>query len=209
MDSADRIRLAIITGWTLVWFGLGWGACHLYERPHEVAVTAHAQRDLGHGAIEAARIPEPPKPAQPVPAGAKPVSSFTATVAPTAPVKRKDVQLADQPAPPATSGPLVTTAAELKRCAGIMECPAVTVDGTVVQNRDGTTDLLLSANGQPIDGTYRTGAVIAVPAQHPWAAGLVYSNQGWGGFVDRDLGPLRLGVEAGQGYEAIHLGGRF
>lgn len=61
-----------------------------------------------------------------------------------------------------------------------------------------------------------TNVELPVPKEHPWAVGVTYTLtpiRGWGGFIDRDIGPFRFGVEAASvgntGTVAVRGGIRF
>ena len=227
LNPADRVRIGIIVIWSLCCFVIGWSGRSAWDRPAIVPVAAHAQIALGNGAVEAARAPGPIIPLQPVPAGAKPVSTFRAVVAQTTPVLRQGVRVvASQDAvkmsdkPDCLSNPQVTTQPEVSRCEALLQCPAVTVDGTLVTNRDGTPDLLLSANGAPITATYMPAPVISIKPRHLLGIGIsdgIGRAGGIGGVVtyDFDTLPITVGADvyntplgiSGRAFGVIHFRG--
>jgi hypothetical protein len=79
------------------------------------------------------------------------------------------------------------------------DCPACTVNLLTVEMKDGSHRVVAnSPDGTVISGIDIPLVPINTVRQHVWAAGVSRgTGQGaWGLFVDRDLGPLRLGGEA-------------
>lgn len=81
------------------------------------------------------------------------------------------------------------------------KCPPVTVDLSLVRNKDQTKRVIASSS----DGKVISGIDIpvedAIPLPEPklWAAGAAYSSKGnVGVWVDRDLGWMRLGTQVNQ-----------
>ena len=82
------------------------------------------------------------------------------------------------------------------------DCPPVTVDLSLVRMQDKTRRVIASSP----DGKILSGLDIPIetttpkiPRVPPWAVGVTISaDRKFGGFLDRDLGPFRLGVEAFQ-----------
>lgn len=81
------------------------------------------------------------------------------------------------------------------------DCPPVTVDLSLVRMPDKTRRVIASSP----DGKILSGIDVPIsvpgdsPARTPWAAGISFStDRRFGGFLDRDLGPFRIGVEAFQ-----------
>jgi hypothetical protein len=189
---------------------LTWMESERWHEPSRIASTPHPEKVLANNAVEAGRTNAPLQPLQPLPTTAAPTATFHITAAPTAPVLRPGViekpapapmvasgqGIAAAPAPEAASGP---TPAQVAACLRWLQCPATDIDGTLVHNKDGTADLYASAQGRPLHATYNVGTKgEAAPAEHPWAIGLVWGTGNLrGGFMDRDLGPLRLGAEVG------------
>lgn len=79
-------------------------------------------------------------------------------------------------------------------------CPPVDIDTTLVRLTDNTRRELLSSNGRIISATDTPVEAAAPYKELKWAAGISYNpfEKKWGGWVDRDFGPIRTGVEANQ-----------
>ena len=115
-------------------------------------------------------------PAQALPKGLKPLVVGQITVKPTA----RAQAAADAAAKP--------------------DCPPVTVDFTLARDKDGIQRIAASSkDGEVIGGFEVPVAPVLQLASRPWAAGAAYSSQkNIGAWVDRDIGRLRLGVQANQ-----------
>jgi hypothetical protein len=73
------------------------------------------------------------------------------------------------------------------------DCPLCSVDLTLVRMNDGSRRVVASST----TGEVVTGIDIPLLPADPnlkWAAGVSY-GQGWGGWLDRDIGRLRVGIE--------------
>jgi hypothetical protein len=82
-------------------------------------------------------------------------------------------------------------------------CAPVTVDLGLVRMPDRTRRVVATSRDGEILGGLDVPIDLAPARATRWAAGVTvaFTNTGqrhYGGFVDRDLGPLRLGVEVGQ-----------
>lgn len=93
-------------------------------------------------------------------------------------------------------------------------CPPVTVDMSLVKMPDNTRRVIASSP----DGDVVGGLDIPIepgkpPDEKKWAVGLtasVTSGMGFGVFVDRDMGPFRVGAEVNNIYstnQGVRLGG--
>lgn len=99
------------------------------------------------------------------------------------------------------------------------ECPVCKVDLTLVRMKDNTQRVIASSpTGVVLSGLDVPLSTILVQKEHPWAAGVSYGfvqnngNQEWGGWLDRDIGPLRAGIEVNHNvdWEArLKIGVRF
>lgn len=91
-------------------------------------------------------------------------------------------------------------------------CPPVTVDLSLVRMEDGTRRVVASSPDGKIIGAVHIPVEAAKPQpkQLKWAAGGLWNpaDRTYGGFLDRDLGPLRLGAEVYQVREPVTTGGR-
>lgn len=115
-------------------------------------------------------------------------------------IQPKPIPAPVQTAPPAPNPPMAEAkpAAPAPGCS----CSPVSVDLALVRMKDQTRRVLaLGANGEEIAGVDIPMDAISVPRALPWAAGVgaeaVVSNTArhYSAFVDRDLGPFRLGAE--------------
>jgi hypothetical protein len=74
-----------------------------------------------------------------------------------------------------------------------LECPLCSVDLTLIRMNDGGRRVLASsATGEIVTGV--DIPLLSVDPAQNWAAGVSY-GQGWGGWVDRDIGRFRVGIE--------------
>jgi len=81
------------------------------------------------------------------------------------------------------------------------KCPPIKVDLALVRNKDTTRRIVASSpDGEVIAGIdVPVEDAIPPPKDKLWAAGAAYStNQKYGGWVDRDIGPFRLGAQVNQ-----------
>jgi hypothetical protein len=82
------------------------------------------------------------------------------------------------------------------------DCPPVQVALSLVKMPDNTRHVVASSpNGQILSGIDIPIESPKIPRTLRWAIGGTYSYDGahrFGGFIDRDLGPFRLGVETFQ-----------
>lgn len=181
--------------------GLGWRLFTPAPAPIE---TPAAEIRQGDGSVVLERAPDPlAKPAHEIPRGGTVERQVSVTVRPT-PVRRPD--LTTPPAGSATVKPGIPTprdsAGEIIPpaipAADTVLCPDVTVDLSLVRMPDRTRRVIASARG----GTILGGLDIPVEPEpataraRPWAAGVVYdpNARSWGGFLDRDIGPFRVGA---------------
>lgn len=81
------------------------------------------------------------------------------------------------------------------------DCPPTTVDMTLVRAPDGSQRVITSSPDGPVIGGVDIPVVPAGAVRNlSWAAGVSYAPQhrGFGGWLDRDMGPFRVGVELTQ-----------
>lgn len=95
-------------------------------------------------------------------------------------------------------------------------CPVLDVDLTLVRLPDESRRVIASSpNGRIIGGVDIPVESARVYKELKWAAGVSYNplDRGFGGWLDRDLGPFRLGAELNQikdGFDArLKAGMRF
>lgn len=97
------------------------------------------------------------------------------------------------------------------------DCPICTVDLTLVRMPDDTRRVVASSpTGTVLGGLDMPLVPLNIDKAHPWAAGISRGTGGeaWGGWLDRDIGFLRIGVEANKtgigDYEGrLRIGVRF
>lgn len=105
-----------------------------------------------------------------------------------------------EPTPPRPPGNVQAEAAPAPPCS----CEDVTVDLGLIRMPDGTRRVTARARGGELLGGVDVPVISRAPARVArWAAGLTVSvdmsqRRALGAFVDRDLGPLRLGFEVSQ-----------
>lgn len=85
------------------------------------------------------------------------------------------------------------------------DCPPLTLDMTLARAPDGSQRVIASSpDGKVIGGLdVPVGPPAGVVRNLSWAAGASYApeHRGYGGWIDRDMGPFRLGVELNQDRE--------
>jgi hypothetical protein len=92
----------------------------------------------------------------------------------------------------------------------VLECPALTVRLDLIQQEEGRRVVASSPDGDIVGG-------IDIPIEkwikrneNKWAAGVTYdTDRKPGAFLDRDLGPFRVGVEADAEVVRVRAGIRF
>ena len=222
----DQIKLYLLGIYSLILLIAGWTGSTMYHAQKPIAITAHAQIALPAGSIEAARTTAP-GPAPVVLAGQKAQSTFTIVTkaekpvyghhppsAPTIPQfgggyppsklnTPSASSVSINPAPPTGED---TPPPDCTAYISHLECPAQTITGTIAKDDDGQPDLIVHGAQS---ATLNVIAPVFVPANHPWAVGLTKDSVRVGGFIDRDIGPIRAGIELEQGRVAARLGWRF
>ena len=185
-------------------------------RPVSIRETAAPARELPSGGLVVERAPEAPVPKDTTiaarEAGGELIRTISVTVQPN-------------PAPAPTASPVVTSAIPPVEAADPAAAPApgcscepVTVDLGLVRMPDRTHRVVATARG----GTILSAIDIPLePATfrraRPWAAGLSISydmsqRKAVGAWVDRDMGPFRVGLELSQrdgGTATLRAGVRF
>jgi hypothetical protein len=75
-------------------------------------------------------------------------------------------------------------------------CPPVAVDLTLLREKDGQTRVVASSpDGTVLAGVHVPFENVALPKQKPWTAGAIYTaDEEWGAFVQRDVGPVAVGL---------------
>lgn len=97
------------------------------------------------------------------------------------------------------------------------DCPVCSVDLTLVRMGDDTRRVVASSPTGVVIGALDVPIMpIEVEKHHPWAVGIsrATGEESWGVWLDRDIGPLRIGGEANKtgdnNYEArLRFGIRF
>ncbi len=176
----------ILAAGIAVGLGIGW---KLWSPKAPVVETYAPQVKQPDGSLVLERKPQADaKPAQQLPQGAKLERVVQVTVQPNQPPAN--------PVSPRPSGSDVLAPAETRP-----PCPPVRVDLSLVRMPDLTRRVIASSP----DGQVVGGVDIPVEAARPvrtlkWAAGGSWdpANKTYGGWLERDLGPLRLGADLHQ-----------
>lgn len=91
-------------------------------------------------------------------------------------------------------------------------CPPVTVDLSLIRMEDGTRRVVASSPDGQIVGAVHIPVEAAKPQPKvlKWSAGPSWNpaDRTYGAWVERDLGPMRLGVDLHQVREPLAAGGR-
>lgn len=131
--------------------------------------------------------------------GAIPVAA--AVPAGTKPVRTAEIRVKARPAVGSGAG---------------CSCDQVTVNTTLVRERDGAQRLVVSSpDGEVVDAVDSPLESLQIQRQTPWAAGATYGTGARTGmFLDRDVGPFRVGAEVdqagGEEWQArVRVGWRF
>jgi len=201
MMLSTRISIALSVG-----FFVGLLAGWLFYRPSEKPLESYAppvrQED---GSLMLERNPDAKPPAAPhaLPKGAKEERRVSVVVKPPkGRIMRPNVEFyfADVGTPPSDSQ--FVRAVKESLTADSCDCQPVTVDLSLVRMPDKTRRVVASSpTGQILSGIDIPIESPTIPRTLLWAIGGTYSFDGahrFGGFVDRDIGPFRLGVEAFQ-----------
>lgn len=99
-------------------------------------------------------------------------------------------------------------------CPAAKECPALTVRLDLVGEYDGRRVVASSPDGDIVGGIDIPVEKWVKRNENLWAAGITYGSdrtgaKAIGAFIDRDLGPFRIGIEADQDSARIRAGLRF
>lgn len=188
--------------------GLGWRLFTPAPAPIETPAPEVRQ---GDGSVVLERAPDPAaKPAHEIPRGGTVERQVSVTVRPT-PVRKPDLTTSPagspivKPAGPTPSpahhdeaGTPPVHRSDAGAQTDTIVCPDVTVDLSLVRMPDRTRRVIASARGGAILGglDIPVEPATATARARPWAAGVVYdpNARSLGGFLDRDLGPLRVGA---------------
>lgn len=189
------IAIGIITG-----VGGGWMLWRPKVAPPETYAAPVRQ---GDSSLVLERKPDPTaKPAQDIPKGGTVERVVQVTVQPK-PVPASSVRTTSPDVQPVAQSSTAPTLPEnpAKTGSDSLICPPVKVDLSLVRMKDQSRRVVASSpDGSIVGGVDIPVEPIVTAKVLKWAAGGLYDpiNRTWGGFVDRDLGPLRLGVEGVQ-----------
>lgn len=190
IDARWTERGVVLTVGAIVGMVLGW----ILWKPEIPPETYAPEKRQADGSLILERKPQPDaKPAHEIPKGAKLERIVKVQVKP-----RSDTPTAATGTP--GSGPVNV----------LPELPPVTVDLSLVRLPDQTRRVIVSSpNGEVIGGVD-----VPVEAARPvrslrWAAGGLWnpSDRTWGAWLQRDLGPAVLGVDAFQVRDPATAGG--
>ena len=199
MISGYQIRATLIE--VVIVAGLGFLIAWLIWRPRPVPPeTPAAAKVLPSGATELERRPENPMTA-PIPADIKQAVTELGHGAKLERAIEIKIQPKQPPPPPPVPGAPAACSAPAP-----LACPPVTLDLGLVRLPDRTQRVVARST----DGTLLGG--LDIPVQEPripwdpkWAAGAIYRPQdhAFGAFIERDLGPFRVGADLAQSHDGI------
>lgn len=197
----EPIHKALILIAVALGIAVGWMAHSPAKAVHESAAPAQRQADGSLVLARAEGTTTPPAAPHALPKGSVEERRIQVVVQPA-----RGIVVHDHPASSVTRGDALalgmsTTKDSLTVPDDSCDCPPVTVDLSLVRNKDRTHRVVASSpNGQILSGLdIPIDAPSAIPRALPWAAGITMStDRKFGGFLDRDIGPFRMGVEAFQ-----------
>lgn len=198
------------TGWAAValagliaGMGLGWTLWHPKAAKPETYAREVRQQD---GSLVLERKPQPDaKPVHQIPEGGKVERIVKVVIQPhtTTPTTTPTEDLGT----PTYSGPVSLQAAP---------CPPVHVDLSLVRMQDQSRRVVASSpDGDVVGGVDIPVEPVPQVKQFKWTASVLRSwepstgRQSWGGMVQRNLGPVALGVGGFQGTAFASIGIRF
>lgn len=196
MSDQAKAGVAVIVYTILVFLGglaAGW---KLYQ-PEKVIETPKPEVRQSDGSVILERDPDA-KPEAPAPnLPAKPKRTVVVKVKPKPEPK-------PEPVKPGPDG----------FCPAPRECPALTVRLDLVDKDKGQRVIASSPDGEIVGGIDIPREPYINHKQPKWAIGATYASDKSGdnvigGFVDRDFGPFRVGVEADQDSIRVRAGVRF
>lgn len=178
LTNEYKLYLFAFLLYSLAVWSAGWIVSNRYYAPQAVPQIAHDQQDLGHGNVLAAKVVERIQPETVVPQGFKAQATAHIVVAGSKPVAVPDVHIA----PTADSGELAFTDNAdgsysaspklMQTCAKIMTCQTVTLDETLVKDKAGQEDLIVSDQTGSVQATFNAGTLSMAAKPHPWALGV-------------------------------------
>lgn len=187
-DARDNVAVFAVGGGLGLVLGLtlGWKLYRPGPPVVEAAASAVRQKDGSLELARAATTSAPGPAAHALPAGATEERRIRVTVQP----RWSDARVGESPAGSRIPGALPPAPT----------CPAVSVDMTLARMPDGTRRVVASSpDGSVVGGIdVPIGPMRPEPRPTRWAAGGSYNpvQRDAGAWVERDLGPFRLGVEA-------------
>lgn len=193
-----RASLIEIAAVAAIAFLIAWLIWRPHPAPPEPPAVAQILRS---GATELERRPENPTTA-PIPADIK---QAVKEVGHGAALERV-IQIKLQPGPPVSPAPAAGALPGAAVAAAV--CPPVTLDLGLVKLSDSTQRVVArSLDGTLIGGLDIPVESLPVPSNPKWAAGGIYRPQdhSYGAFIERDLGPFRLGADVTQSHDGIGL----
>ena len=181
----SRLSLTGYLGIALVLIALGLAAGYYFYHPTPVEETYAPEAKQPDGSTILERVPDAKaRPKQVIPKGG--------TVERTVEVVVKSNGKAPESA--------LKSDSTLKDGKGI-DCPPITVDATLVRLEDGSKRVVVSSpNGTILSGVDIPIESATLPRNLNWAAGISVNpaERTFGGWIDRDLGPFRVGAELNQ-----------
>lgn len=189
------LGLAVIIG-AIIGLIVGWGLWRPRAPQRETPAAAVKQ---GDGSVILERRPEsaPAPPPHELPAGGKEERRVSVSIQPRAKIKPVEAVKTPGATPSSSGGEIVPGRGE-----DAATCPPVRVDLSLVKMPDQSRRVVASSpDGDVVGG-------LDIPIEPParafkptrWAAGGLWNpaDRTFGGWVDRDAGPFRFGVEVFQ-----------
>jgi hypothetical protein len=187
MNQQNIPRSIPFVACVLVGLLIGWWLWH----PHDAVVEGHAAAiDLPSGGHVIERVPDAPIP-EAVPQAVKELghgAKLERVISLT--VKTKPL---NDPFTDSVNGTAFGSVVQPRA----PECAPVHIDLGLVRMPDSTHRVIATSDGQILQSVDIPVDSPAVQRQLKWAIGAAYDavNKRYGGFIDRDLGPFRFGVE--------------
>jgi len=193
-DAVRWLAMGAVLG-LVVGLAVGWRFYRSAPAPVETPASAVRQAD---DSLVVARAPDSaPGPAPHlIPAGGREERRIRIVVKPR-PVSGPPSVAGSAPSHESTP---TSTGAACPPC-GPFTCAPVAVDLSLVRMPDQTRRVVASSpDGEVIGGVDIPIERERIRRELRWAAGATYdpADRTWGGFLNRDLGPFRLGIEAHQ-----------
>jgi hypothetical protein len=212
MLPTTRPAWTLLILWSIACVAAGWTWCSHFNRSADLIIKPTAEKRLPDGSMLAGRDQAAPsaRPVTIVPLGSSAVANFKVQTAPSKPIYVQTLQHGSVD-PGHISQPETTEPADCANYVSHLECPEVDIVGTLIKDKQGAPNLIFNSGNAIIEHAHVDVLTqITTAPVHPWAAGLTMDSNGKKGiFADRDLGPMRVGIEAESGQAILRIGIRF